>query len=320
MLEYALLAVGFLLLLKGADALVDGSSSLAKKIGVQPLVIGLTIVAFGTSMPEMAVNILAAFRGAADISFGNILGSNIANILLILGISSLIIPLKVQHSTVWREIPFAMLATIVLFVQSHKNYFNGSGAATLTRTNGLVLLCFFALFLYYVYTVAKNKPHEELEGVETKYNSLPVIFSVILASLVALYFGGRWVVDGAVAIAKLLGLSELFISATIIAIGTSLPELVTSIVAARKKEFNLSVGNIIGSNIFNIFLVMGVTATIAPAAVPAGISTDFFFLFGATIALFAAMFIGRKHELERWQGGLFLIGYAMYLAFLLIRG
>lgn len=321
MIEYILFILGFVFLIKGANYLVDGSSALAKKLGVSSLVIGLTVVAFGTSMPELVVNIFAALGGTGDIAFGNIIGSNMANILLILGIAALITSLKVQHSTVWKEIPFSFLAVVVLLVFSSSFLLNGFLSDYLSRFEGIILLLFFALFLYYIFNLAKrNKSQLKDPEMKIKSHSYFNISLMIFVGLVGLYFGGKWVVDGAVIIAKLFGLSEFFISATIVAVGTSLPELVTSIVATLKKDFDLAVGNIVGSNIFNIFLVLGVTGIINPIKYPLTITVDLLILLGVTSLLFLFMFIGKKHELDRWQGFLFIAFYVAYIVFLIFRG
>lgn len=321
MIEYILFLLGIFLLVKGADYLVRGSSSLANKIGIPTLVIGLTIVAFGTSTPELIVNIFAAIRGSTDVAFGNIIGSNIANILLVLGLVAVIKPIKMEISTIWKEIPFSFLAIIVLFISSNYLLIDKINISTLTRASGLIMLCFFVIFVYYTVEMAK-KSRKDLENKDLeikKYNNTK-IFLMIVGGLVALYFGGKWVVDGAVFTAQKLGLSQYLISATIVAIGTSLPELVTGIMAARRKEDDLAVGNVVGSNIFNIFWILGITAIIAPVIIPDFINTDIILLGLITLLLFIFLFIGKKHELERWQGFMFLLFYAAYIIFISIRG
>lgn len=320
MLEYILFAIGIFLLIKGASYLVEGSSSLAKRMGISTLVIGLTIVAIGTSMPELVVNFIAAMHGKGDVGFGNIVGSNIANILLILGFSAAIASLRVQKSTVWKEIPFAFLASLVLLVFAGKTLLNGSGNAIL-KTEGIILLIFFSIFLYYVFELARSSRAEiPKEKNEIKQHSGLIIFFMIIGGLIALYLGGKWTVEGAVAIARAFGLSEYFIGLTIIAIGTSLPELFTSIIAAKKKDVDLAVGNVVGSNIINIFLILGITAIISPVTLPAYAILDVFILAGVTFLLFLFTFTGEKHKIERWEGILFLLLYAAYIVFLIMRG
>ena len=321
MLEYFLFVIGIFLLLKGADYLVDGSSSLAKKLKVPTLVIGLTVVAFGTSMPELVVNVLAALKGSGDIAFGNIIGSNIANILLILGITATITRIKVQHSTTWKEIPFSLLAIVVLFIFANTLFLDKLSLNYILRFEGIILLLFFAIFLYYVFELSKrNKSQMTDEKLDIKQLSSLKIFLYILAGLIALYFGGKWTVDGAVSLARLFGMSEYFISLTVIAIGTSLPELITSIVAALKKDMDLAVGNIVGSNIFNIFWILGLSSLITPIAIPTFAIIDLLVLLVTTFLLFLFMFIGKKHELERWQGITFVILYVFYIVHLILRG
>jgi len=321
MMEYVLFILGIFLLVKGADYLIKGSSSLANKIGIPTLVIGLTIVAFGTSMPELIVNIFAAIRGSAEVAFGNIIGSNIANILLVLGLVAIIHPIKLKISTVWKEIPFSFLAVVVLFISSNYLLIDKINISSLTRVSGLIMLCFFIIFIYYSIEMAK-KSRKELDKKDVgikKYNNFK-IFLMIMGGLIGLYFGGKWVVDGAIFIAQKIGISKFLISATIVAIGTSLPELVTGVVAARRKEDDLAVGNSVGSNIFNIFWILGITAIIAPVIIPNFINTDIIILGLITFLLFIFLFIGKRHEIERWQGIMFLLFYIAYIIFITIRG
>ncbi len=316
MLEYILFAIGFVLLIKGADYLVEGSSLLAKKLGIPTLAIGLTIVAFGTSAPELSVNIFAALTNASEVSYGNIVGSNICNILLILGIAALIFPLRVERSTVWKEIPYSLLAAVILFILSNK--FRANGHRALTWIDGLIMMIFFVLFLFYIYRMI-HAQRSKLTREKVKCSNWKIAL-MIVGGLVALYLGGRWVVDGAVQIASLLGISQYLISATIVAVGTSLPELVTSVVATLKKEFDIAVGNIVGSNIFNILLIMPITSFISPIAIPSFINIDMILLIFITSILFLFMFIGSKHKLDRWQGAIFLVMYTAYVAYLIARG
>jgi len=301
--------------------LVEGSSSLAKKLGIPTIVIGLTIVAFGTSLPELVVNIISALKKSGEIAFGNIIGSNIANILLILGVTGIITNLNVERSTTWKEIPFSLLGVIILLIFVNAPFLDKSGASSITRSQGLILLFFFIIFLYYIFELAKKKKiQREGEKIKVKKYSSLTIFSMVLGGLIALYFGGEWTVKSAVSIAKQLGLSEYFIGLTIVAIGTSLPELFTSIVAGLKKNSDIAVGNVVGSNIFNIFWVLGVTALIYPIKLSASANLDLLFLLGATFLLFLFMFIGKKHELQKWQGFIFILTYLAYLISLIKRG
>lgn len=316
MIEYILFFVGLVLLLKGADFLVDGSSGLARRFGIPSLFIGLTIVAFGTSLPELIVNLFASIAGKSDIALGNIVGSNIANILLILGISMSIKSISVKKSTVKYEMPF-MIASALLLVLFASKLFIGWNP-TLTRLNGIIMLLFFVAYLaYIVYMVIKGK--EECETPKDHSYPLPKMALMILGGLVALYFGGRWVVDGATSFARLIGISEYIISATIVAVGTSLPELITSVVAIIKNEADISLGNIVGSNIFNVFLILGMSAVINPVHLSAIFDIFFNLFITVLLLLFSVMHHGgKKNHLTRWQGIIFLCLYVGYVAMLII--
>lgn len=316
MLTYFLFVVGFVLLIKGADWLVDGASSIARKLKISNIVIGLTIVAFGTSAPELIVNIMASIRGNSDIAIGNVVGSNIANILLILGISAIIFPLAVKKGTVYKEIPLSLLAVLALWFMANDVLLDGASANTLGMIDGFIFILFFIIFLYYTFGISKATGQEE------KVKELKVATSVfmVLAGIVALTVGGNWIVEGAILIAKQLGISEALIGLTIVAIGTSLPELATSAMAAYKKNPDIAMGNVVGSNIFNIFWILGVSALIHPISFTAIMNFDIYFLVFTTALLFTVMFIGKKHILERWQGVLFILTYVAYITYLIIRG
>lgn len=318
LIAVGLLIVGLVVLVFGADYLVKGASSFASKLGIAPLAIGLTIVAFGTSTPELTVNLYAAFTGATDIAIGNVVGSNIANILLILGAAALIAPLTVKSSTVWKEMPFALLAGLLLFVLGADSLVSGATSDFLSRGDGLALMGVFAIFMYYVVGLARsNTEHSDSEPV-AQYSTW---FSVacIIGGLAALVFGGKIFVDQAVYLAQLVGLSEAVIGLTIVAVGTSLPELATSVIAAYRGQSDIAVGNVIGSNIFNIFWILGLTAVISPLPVPLSFETDVLFSLLVTILLFLAMFVGWRMHLDRWQGGAFIAIYVAYVAFLLTQ-
>lgn len=320
MIEYVLLIFGLIALIKGADFLIDGSSSLAKKLGISTLVIGLTVVAFGTSIPELVVNLFAAFAGNGDIAFGNIIGSNMANILLILGICALITQMKIQHSTIWKEIPLAFIAVLVVFIFSNVMFLDNIDIKFLTRSEGLILIIFFVIFLNYVYSMAKSDKANKNEDAQIKSLSTFKTWLYILGGLVALYFGGQWTVSGATTIARNLGISEFLIASTIIAVGTSLPELVTSVKAAMKNNIDLAVGNVVGSNIFNVLWILGITAVINPVMFPKFIVFDLIMLLVATGALFAFIFIGKRYYLTKLEGIAFLLLYLIYLVILVLRG
>lgn len=319
LLTLTLLLLGLVILIGGAEGLVRGASSISKKFGVPPLVIGLTIVAFGTSAPELIVNILSAFKGTTDLALGNIIGSNISNVLLILGISALIVDLQVQKSTTWKEIPFAALAVLVVFVMTNDRLLDKDSFDVISRIDGLVLLGFFAIFMYYTVELArKGNDNAEQEGV--KLYSTPVAISLTIAGLLGLFFGGQMLVNQAIVLAKLAGLSEMIIGLTVVAIGTSLPELVTSVIAARKGQVDLAIGNVVGSNIFNIFWILGITGVVSPIPINKGANIDILVCLVATMVLFLAMFVGKRHRLQRWQGMIFLFAYIGYMLYLIARG
>lgn len=292
--------------------MVTGASALAKKNKVSDLAIGLTIVAFGTSAPELVVNSVASFENHSDIVFGNIIGSNNFNLFVILGIVGLIFPIRVQSTTVWKEIPISFLAVLVLFVLSNGFFFQGE--KELSRFDGFILILLFVLFLIYVYLQLKSETVESEISKEDLSNLK--IWGFIIIGLASLIFGGKLVVDNAVGIATNLGVSKKIIGLTIIAAGTSLPELVTSVVAALKKNSDIAIGNIIGSNIFNIFLILAVSSFVNPVKFNVAFNTDIYLLGGGTIFLFVAMFTGDKKKLDRWEAGLLLavfIAYTVYL-------
>ena len=302
-------AGGILLVVKGADYLVDGAGSVARRFGVKPIVIGLTIVAFGTSMPELVVNLVASFQDVPGIAIGNVIGSNITNILLILGISAIFHHLTVQRSTVTKEIPFALLSVVVLLIMAWDGM--------LDRADGLVLLAFFTIFLYYTFGISR------VEG-DAGTGDIPKLTAsksawLIAVGITGLAIGGKLTVDGAETVALLLGISDEIIGLTVVAIGTSLPELATSVVAAKKGEVDIAIGNIVGSNVFNILWVLGLSAAIR--AIPFDPSSNFDVLvaIGVTLILLAALFIGRKNVLDKWEGWMFIVLYASYLAFLVYR-
>ena len=315
LLDILLLAVGLVLLIKSADWLVSGASALAKRYNVSDLAIGLTVVAFGTSAPELVVNIIASVQNLNDIIYGNVIGSNTANLFLILGITGLIYPLVVQSSTIWKEIPMSLFAVVVLFLLSN-NFFITENLQ-LSRIDGLILLLMFALFMFYVYRQLKVEPATDETPVRELSTAKTWIF--IVTGLAGLIIGGRLVVDNAVEIATVLGVSEKIIGFTIVAIGTSLPELATSVVAAFKKNTNIAVGNIIGSNIFNIFLIIAVSSLVKPVTFNNVFNADMYLLAGGTLLLFAAMFSGGRKKLDRWEAGILLVIYFGYMMFLIVK-
>jgi len=329
-LNILLFVAGVILLVKGADWLVSGASSLARRVGMSELAIGLTIVAFGTSMPELTVNVTGALKGSTDIAIGNVIGSNLANILLILGVSALIAPIAIQTSTAWKEIPFALLAATTLFIMASDATFDPTTLSILGLGDGLILISFFLIFLWYTFG---------MQAVEGEYQtnekalSIPVALGILLIGILALVAGGKLTVDTAVMMARSIGISEAFIGLTLVAVGTSLPELVTSVVAALKNKSAIAVGNIVGSNIFNIFFVLGITSVIRPLPFAKALETDLLFTIFATLMLFFVIHNGnivrrimlfwrqrKNHIISRIDGASMLTAYILYIAFITWRG
>lgn len=315
MFTYFLFAIGFIFLIKGAGYLVDGSTTIAKRFGVSDLIIGLTIISFGTSAPEMLVNVMASLRGAGDIVIGNIIGSNIANIFLILGVSALIYPLNVKTTTTWKEIPLNILAAVVVLLMMNDMFLDGS-QSIISRSDGLILIMFFIIFIAYTVGLAKNGA-EKIENQKLSYMRAVVM---IVGGMLGLFYGGKWVVEGAVKIASTFGLSEAMIGATIVALGTSLPELATSAMAAYKRRTDIAIGNVVGSNLFNIFWVLGLSAIMNPVSFSPKLNTDVIILLVATILLFFFAINGGRHHIEKKEGVIFLICYVAYIVFLIMRG
>lgn len=320
---YLLLVLGFVFLIKGADILVDGASSLAKRAGISDLVTGLTIVAFGTSMPEFFVNLKASLAGSADIAIGNVVGSNIANILLILGVAGVIYPLSVQRSTVWKEIPFSILAGLALFFLANDVLLDGLPQSIVTASDGLILLSFFSVFMYYIFEISKNGSTNLSTDTDSSEEAKPLmgipkaVFFIVLG-IVGLVYGGKWIVDGAIHMARQFDVSESVIGLTVVAVGTSLPELATSAVAAWKKNTDIAVGNVVGSNIFNIFLVLGVSAVIHPIPYNPNANADLLMVIFSSLILFAFLHIGKKHVLQKGQGAIFILLYIAYTVYLAV--
>ncbi len=310
-LNLIILIVGFVILVKGADVFVDAASSLAKNFHLSKMLIALTIVAFGTSAPEFAVSIKAMISQTGDIVLGNVIGSNILNILLILGASSCIHALNVKSATIKKELPITMLIT-TLFIILINDVFLGNGSENmLTRSDGLIILLFFSIFIYYLFTIMKNKTDNNSdEDEKPKYNIL-LSFIFTILGIICLVFGSNAVVDSASEIAKIIGVSERVIALTIIALGTSLPELVTSIVATKKGEYDIAIGNVVGSNIFNIGIVLGIPITIFGSIHHITFnSIDLLIMILSAILLF--LFSFKDHKISRKQGIIFLIIFIVY--------
>lgn len=311
---YLLVVVGFGALILGANWLVNGASALAKKNNISDLAIGLTIVAFGTSAPELVVSIIASINGYSDIVVGNVIGSNNFNLFFILGLSGLILPIKVQSSTAWKEIPISLIITLLLLLLL--NNFSFSGKGSLGRFDSIILLILFVLFLYYVF---KQMKKENNSFTHESQKSLFKIWGLIVIGLTGLVAGGQLVVNNSVEIAASLGVSEKIIGLTIVAAGTSLPELVTSVVAAIKKNSDIAIGNVIGSNIFNILLILSVSGLINPVPYNIKFNLDMYLLIGGTIFLLSSMITGERKKLDRWEASVLLglyILYTLYLVFI----
>lgn len=325
-INFLLVILGFIFLIKGADVLVDGSVSIARKFGVSTFVIGLTVVAFGTSAPEFVVSVLASFRGSTGIALGNIIGSNISNTLLILGSAAMMSPLLVKKSTINKEIPFSLLATIAVWIMVNDISLDGYFQNYLTRIDGLVLILFFCIFMYYTFGIAKEKEGIIEKTVSGMGDDIPKEVGVfksivlILFGLVGLSFGGKWIVDGATYFAYSFGVSEAFIGLTLVALGTSLPELATSLIAAKKGNTDMAVGNVVGSNIFNLLLVLGCSAVIRPIAFASSLNVDILILVIVTVLLLFLIYYGKKNMLAKMEGAILVMIYVFYLIFLSIRG
>lgn len=318
LLTFSLLIAGFVVLIKGADFLVSGASSIAKSYGVSNLAIGLTVVACGTSAPELLVSLLSAISGRNDASFGNVIGSNNFNLLLILGLSGVIAPLVVQRNTVKYEIPLSLFAALVLFVLVNDSLITSSADNTLSRLDSLLLLTLFGIFLFYIYRTMRDGADMD-EGEAIKQYSKPKAALLILLGLGMLVGGGKLVVDNAILIAQAFGLSEKLIGLTILAVGTSLPELATSLVAAYKKNTDIAIGNVVGSNIFNILLILGITGLVQPVGYNAALNFDLGVLIGGTILLIIFMFTLHTRKLDRWEAFLLVLSYVAYTAYLVVN-
>ncbi|MDA0196298.1 MAG: calcium/sodium antiporter [Bacteroidetes bacterium] len=317
-INVTLIVVGFVLLIKGADYLVDGSSSMAKRFNVSDLAIGLTVVAMGTSAPELVVNIIGGTSGYTEVVFGNIIGSNIFNMFLILGIASVIYPLTVHKNTLWREVPYSLFATVVFFFLVNDALFFGSESSSMSMIDSIILLVLFLGFLIQVFIGMKRTGDTDTEDIEI-YSTLKTVL-MIVGGIIGLSVGGKFIVDNAVEIAHQFDVSEKLIGLTILAAGTSLPELATSAVAASQKKSDLAVGNIVGSNIFNILLVLGMTGVISsPLEFPVVLNTDLYVVMIGTFMLFLFMFTFGKYKLDRSEGAIYLIGYVGYMIFLFTR-
>jgi cation:H+ antiporter len=354
------LVFGLVLLTIGADKFVEGASSLAKKLGMSELVIGLTVVAFGTSAPELVVNVISAWKGEAGLVYGNIIGSNVCNFLLILGVAGMIYPLTAHKDIIKKDLPYSLLAIVALFILVNDVWFFGGTATTttevttsglikthtffgeLSRIDGAILAGLFAFFLYYVFTSASNGDAPSGEEEDVQELSTGLTWFYLLGGMTGLVVGGQLIVDNATFLAKAWGMSDTMIGLTVVAIGTSLPELATSAAAALKKKSDIAIANVVGSNIFNIFFVLSTSSLIAPAKFEDKLNIDIFVVIGGTVLLFLFLLFSRgrsrtadeieimdnpelvaktakEHVFQRWQGGLFFAAYIVYLGFSIWR-
>ena len=315
-LDIILLVVGFIILIKGADIFVDGASSIAGNFKISKMLIGLTIVAFGTSAPEFAVSVKSLISGNGDIVLGNVIGSNILNILLILGISSLFHFLNVKNNTVKKELPITLLITTLFAVLLSDHLFDSNITNAFTRSDGIVLLLFFLVFIYYLISMARNKVDDDQNE---KYMSMSKSIMYTIIGLVCIIVGSNFVVDSASSLATIIGISEKMISLTVIAFGTSLPELVTSVTATKKGEYDIAIGNVVGSNIFNIGMVIGL-----PVAIFGGISDITFNYIDLIVMLLSALllfiFSFKDKRISKKEGIAFLILFVIYYSYVIYTG
>ena len=316
-----LIVVGFIALVKGADWLVDGASAIAKQFGISDLAIGLTVVAFGTSMPEFVVNMVSVAEGSTDLAITNILGSNIINTFVILGLTALVYPITSQKRSRDFDIPMSIIAGVLVFAFVAVQSPFGEDMKGISRTGGIMLLVMFCYFLYNTFRHAKDHPDEQPAEAEQTTKNIPVrrAIALILGGLVGLVVGGELIVKSAVDLATRMGVSEAIIGLTIVALGTSLPELATSVMAAAKKNCDIALGNVVGSNIFNVFFVLGTSAVIHPLPAYPGIELDAWA--AAVSSLLVWLFVKSNHErqIKRWEGAVLLLVYAAYLTYRLVR-
>ncbi len=319
-MDFIFLILGLALILVGANCLTDGAASVARRFGIPDIVVGLTIVAFGTSAPELTVSISSALKDSADIAIGNVVGSNLFNILMIVGCTALVAPITVQRNTLLKEIPLSILSALVLFVMANDVLLDKEAANQLSRTDGMVLLGFFVIFLSYTFSLAKEdgQPIEEIDSAKV---ILPIWKSIvfIFMGLGGLVYGGNLFVDGASGIARALGVSESVIGLTLVAGGTSLPELATSVVAALKKNPEIAIGNVVGSNLFNVFLVLGCSASITSLSLRGITNLDLLTLIGASVLLWVVGVFFKKRKITRVEGALLVACYIAYTTYLIMK-
>ena len=318
LLNILILIGGLILILVGANCLIDGASSVAKKWGISDLVIGLTIVSFGTSAPELVISVVSAINNSAELAIGNVVGSNIFNILMIIGCVALVMPIKVDKSIINNEIPLVIVSSLVVLFCANDAILNGGTSNLISRADGLIMLLFFTIFMRYTFAIAKKgNNNESSEEVKTMSGIKATLF--ILGGLAGLIFGGQLFVDGASGIASGMGVSESVIGLTIVAAGTSLPELATSLTAALKKNSGIAIGNVIGSNIFNVFFILGCASTITPLPMGGINNIDLLTMLGASILFFIFGWLIKQRTITRLEGGIMVACYIAYTTFLVIQ-
>jgi len=313
-LEYLFFILGFVILIGGATLLIDGAANIGRRLGIPSGIIGLTIVAIGTSLPELIINVFASANGNTDLAVSNVLGSNIINILVIIGITALIAPIPVLKHTYYRDIPFSLFAVGLLLFMVQGNWSPGAESGIVSHIDGIIFLVILALFLYVYFRSSKKSTTVE-SGDKIRPAWLAIIF--IIAGIVGLYFGGEWIVEGAVFVATELGMDEATIGLTIIAMATSLPELVTSIIASLKGNPEMAIGNAVGSCIFNILLVLGVSSLISPLPFHPGSMLDLIMVLVATVTLVVFVYTGKGRMISRVEGGIMVVMYVGYLGWIL---
>ncbi len=316
MLDIVYLIAGLIFLLYGGNVLVDSASALAKRLNVPNMVIGLTIVAFGTSAPEFATNVFASIDHNSGMVLGNVLGSNIFNILCVLGVSSIVYPLTVKSNTTWIEIPLCVLSSVAVFAVANDIMIDRTEASIVSRVEGLLLILFFLIFLGYNVQLIKRSTYDE--EFETKNYTIGKSILFITIGLAMLIGGAKGFVYAASNLAEMMGISQRIIGLTIVSIGTSLPELITSIISVRKRNVDMAIGNVVGSNIFNVFFILGISAVISPVDVLSGSMLDLGINLTASFLLFVFIFSGKGRQLDRWEGVLLLILYVAYLSYLVV--
>lgn len=312
-----LLILGLVLILVGANILTDGASAVAKKFNISDLVVGLTIVAFGTSAPELIISILSALKGSAGLAVGNVVGSNTFNILAIIGCTALVAPISIGRGTMSKEIPLVILSSLIFFCISNDIIFDNGENNIISRIDGLVLLGFFSIFMAYTFSIAKNTSEDNVGKIKTMPLWKAILW--IVGGLAGLIFGGQFFVDGASGIARSLGVSESVIGLTLVAVGTSLPELATSVVAAIKKNPGIAIGNVIGSSLFNIFFILGTAAAIAPLPLGGINNIDLITLISASLLLWLCGIVIGNRKITRIEGLFMLMCYVAYTIYLIIQ-